>query len=45
MLKARWQGSAPAPASKPDPLMQGQVRTFKITKLDPETKKIEVELA
>ena len=45
MLKDRWQGNSPAPKSKPDPLTQGQIRTFKITRLDPETKKIEVELA
>ena len=45
LLKARWQGSAPAPESKPEPLTQGQIRTFKITKLDPGAKKIEVELA
>jgi hypothetical protein len=45
MLKARWKGSAPAPEAKPEPLTQGQIRTFKIVKLDPETKKIEVELA
>ncbi|MGP8175604.1 MAG: S1 RNA-binding domain-containing protein [Terracidiphilus sp.] len=45
MLKARWQGNAPAAESKPEPLAQGQIRTFKIVTLDPETKKIEVELA
>ncbi|MGA9669558.1 MAG: 30S ribosomal protein S1 [Terracidiphilus sp.] len=45
MLKARWQGNAPAEAAKPEPLAEGQIRTFKITKLDPESKKIEVELA
>ena len=45
MLKARWKGHSPAPEAKPEPLTQGQVRNFKITKLDPETKKIEVELA
>jgi small subunit ribosomal protein S1 len=44
MLKARWQGTAPA-QPKPDPLSAGQIRTFKIVKLDPEAKKIEVELA
>jgi small subunit ribosomal protein S1 len=43
MLKARWKGSAPA-QPKPDPLSAGQVRTFKIVNLDPEAKKIEVEL-
>jgi hypothetical protein len=45
MLKARWQGNAPAAESKPEPLAQGQIRTFKIVTLDPESKKIEVELA
>jgi small subunit ribosomal protein S1 len=45
LLKARWQGNAPAAESKPDPLAQGQIRKFKIVKLDAETKKIEVELA
>jgi small subunit ribosomal protein S1 len=45
MLKARWQGTAPASEAKPDPLTEGQIRSFKITKLDPEAKKIEVELA
>jgi small subunit ribosomal protein S1 len=45
LLKARWQGNAPAAASKPEPLAQGQIRKFKIVKLDPESKKIEVELA
>jgi small subunit ribosomal protein S1 len=44
MLKARWQGNAPAQA-KPEPLSEGQIRSFKITKLEPEAKKIEVELA
>ncbi len=45
LLKARWQGNAPAATSSPEPLSAGQIRTFKITKLDPESKKIEVELA
>jgi small subunit ribosomal protein S1 len=45
MLSARWKGSAPAAAAKPEPLSQGQIRTFKIVKLDAETKKIEVKLA
>ena len=45
MLKARWKGNAPAPAAPPEPLAEGQIRTFKIVKLDAETKKIEVELA
>jgi small subunit ribosomal protein S1 len=45
MLKARWKGSAPTPSAAPDPLGEGQIRTFKITKLVADSKKIEVELA
>ena len=44
LLQARWKGSAPAPSSGPEPLQAGQVRTFKIVKLDPGTKNIEVEV-
>lgn len=44
MLQARWKGNAPAAASKPVPLAEGQIRRFKIVKLDTEVKKIEVEL-
>jgi small subunit ribosomal protein S1 len=43
-LKSRWKGNSPAASAKPEPLAEGQIRTFKITKLDPEAKKIEVEL-
>jgi small subunit ribosomal protein S1 len=45
MLKDRWKGNTPAAASKPEPLAEGQIRTFKIVSLDAEAKKIEVELA
>jgi small subunit ribosomal protein S1 len=45
MLKARWKGSAPAPAANPEPLQVGQIRSFRIVKLEPASKKIEVELA
>jgi small subunit ribosomal protein S1 len=44
MLKARWKGSTPAPSAAPEPLAEAQVRNFKIVKLEPESKKIEVEL-
>jgi small subunit ribosomal protein S1 len=45
MLQARWKsGSAPAEA-KAEPTRTGEVRSFRITKLDPASKKIEVELA
>jgi small subunit ribosomal protein S1 len=45
MLKARWKGNAPAQESKTEPLAEGQLRSFKIVKLDAEKKSIEVELA
>ncbi|MGP8253503.1 MAG: 30S ribosomal protein S1 [Terracidiphilus sp.] len=45
MLKARWKGNAPAQETKPEPLAEGQLRSFKIVKLDAEKKSIEVELA
>ena len=45
MLQARWKGSAPAAAAGPEPLRTGQIRSFKITKLDARSKNIEVQLA
>ncbi|HLY41036.1 MAG TPA: 30S ribosomal protein S1 [Terracidiphilus sp.] len=45
MLQARWKGNAPAAASAPEPLAAGQIRSFRITRLDAEAKKIEVEVA
>jgi small subunit ribosomal protein S1 len=45
MLSARWKGSTPASAAPPELLSQGQIRTFKILKVDAENKKIEVQLA
>jgi small subunit ribosomal protein S1 len=45
MLQARWKGSAPAASEQPEPLAEGQIRRFKITKLDAASKKIEVEPA
>jgi small subunit ribosomal protein S1 len=44
MLKARWKGDAPSPTAASEPLAEGQVRTFKIVKVEPDSKKIEVEL-
>jgi small subunit ribosomal protein S1 len=44
LLQARWKGNAPALSAAPEPLQVGQVRTFKIVKLQPDTKSIEVEL-
>jgi small subunit ribosomal protein S1 len=44
-LKSRWKGNVPAASAKPEPLAEGQIRSFKIVKLDAEAKKIEVSLA
>jgi small subunit ribosomal protein S1 len=45
MLQARWKGNAPSSNAKPEPVRTGQIRNFRIAKLDPATKKIELELA
>jgi small subunit ribosomal protein S1 len=45
MLQARWKGATPALDSKPEAARAGQIRKFKITKLDPSAKKVELELA
>jgi len=45
MLTARWKGEAGAAPSQLQAPSAGQVRSFRITKLDPATKKIELELA
>ena len=44
MLQARWKGATPGPA-KVEPLSAGQIRSFRIAKLDKSAKKIELELA
>jgi small subunit ribosomal protein S1 len=44
MLQARWKGGTPAGGTEPDPVRAGQVRKFRIAKLDPAAKKIELEL-
>lgn len=46
LLKNRWQGGGgPAPGTGPAGLRQGQVRKFRIVSLDPESRRIDVELA
>jgi len=44
MLAARWKSGAVAESSKPQEIQPGQVRKFRITTLDRDTKKIEVEV-
>jgi small subunit ribosomal protein S1 len=45
MLKAHWKGGAVTGESKPEAVRAGQIRSFRIAKLDPAAKKIELELA
>lgn len=45
MLKSHWKGGAARPAERADDLQAGQIRSFRITKLEPSSKKIELELA
>jgi small subunit ribosomal protein S1 len=45
MLKERWKSGPPASVSKTEPVRAGQVRSFRILKLDPPSKTIEVEPA
>jgi small subunit ribosomal protein S1 len=44
MLKSKWKGNAKSAEAKPEPLAVGQVRSFRIVKLDAEAKRIEVEV-
>ena len=45
MLQARWKGASTAAASKREPAKAGQIRSFRIAKLDAGAKKVELELA
>ena len=44
MLQARWKSGAAAGEAKPEGIRTGQIRKFRIAKLDPEAKKIELAL-
>jgi len=44
MLQTRWKSGAPAAEAKPEPVRAGQILKFRIAKLDPATKKIELAL-
>jgi small subunit ribosomal protein S1 len=43
-LSAAWKSGPAAAAAGPDPLKEGELRTFKITSLDPTSKRIELEV-
>ncbi|HWX55627.1 MAG TPA: S1 RNA-binding domain-containing protein [Verrucomicrobiae bacterium] len=45
MLNARWKGGDSSAGAKPQHASAGEVRSFRITKLDPAAKKIELRLA
>jgi small subunit ribosomal protein S1 len=45
MLSAKWKQGPAASATREEPARAGQIRTFRILKLDQPNKKIEVELA
>jgi small subunit ribosomal protein S1 len=45
MLKARWKSGASSTEAKPENARSGQIRKFRISKLDKDAKKIELELA
>ena len=45
MLQARWKGASGSASAKTEPASAGQIRSFKIAKLDPEHKTIELEMA
>ena len=45
MLNARWKGNAPAPAGTRTPerlIPAGQIRSFRVTTLNPDTQLIEL---
>ena len=45
MLKAHWKGGSSVAAAKPEAVQAGQIRKFRIVKLDGDSKKIELEPA
>jgi small subunit ribosomal protein S1 len=45
MLNARWKTGASPAGSKPEPLAVGQIRSFKLVKIDCEEQQVEIELA
>jgi small subunit ribosomal protein S1 len=45
MLQSRWKTGDTATSKKPSGFQPGQIRSFRISRLDPASKKIELELA
>jgi hypothetical protein len=44
-LKARWKGGPSTAASKPAGMNAGQIRSFRIGQMEPDARKIALELA
>jgi small subunit ribosomal protein S1 len=44
MLQARWKGRSAATKKGPEPAQQGQIRSFRIAKIDPDAKSIHLAL-
>ena len=44
-MNARWKGGAATSSNQPEPLSVGQIRSFRLAKLDREAQKIELKLA
>jgi small subunit ribosomal protein S1 len=44
MLMAKWKGGGATTSTKPQAIQVGQVRKFRITRLDPDTKSIELAI-
>ena len=44
MLKARWKGGPSNVAAKPEAINAGQIRSFRIGRMEPDARKIELEL-
>jgi small subunit ribosomal protein S1 len=44
MLKARWKGGPSNVAAKPEAINAGQIRSFRIARMEPDAKKLELEL-
>jgi small subunit ribosomal protein S1 len=45
MLSARWKGGASSSASSPEPLSVGQIRSFRLVKINRETQIVEVAVS
>ncbi len=45
MLQARWKGGVSSGAAKPEAISAGQIRSFRIGKMEPDARKIDLQLA